>query len=149
MKAELHYGEANCPLMVPDNFPKDDELHFEIEMLDFFKVKARKSFYLYLDFDMISNSSPYMMTYVKIPWHILNCINMGKVFARKFEGFFLVEIKQLYLYLILHLTLVDCEDLECPGTMRKLSALFSSFLIASENHLVFNLFLKICSASSN
>ncbi|RVW58790.1 Peptidyl-prolyl cis-trans isomerase PASTICCINO1 [Vitis vinifera] len=38
MKAELHYGEANCPLMVPDNFPKDDELHFEIEMLDFFKV---------------------------------------------------------------------------------------------------------------
>ncbi|CBI30463.3 hypothetical protein VitviT2T_012361 [Vitis vinifera] len=40
MKAELHYGEANCPLMVPDNFPKDDELHFEIEMLDFFKVKV-------------------------------------------------------------------------------------------------------------
>lgn len=40
MKAELHYGEADCPLIVPDNFPKDDELHFEIEMLDFFKVKV-------------------------------------------------------------------------------------------------------------
>ncbi|XP_034693659.1 peptidyl-prolyl cis-trans isomerase PASTICCINO1 [Vitis riparia] len=40
MKAALHYGEADCPLIVPDNFPKDDELHFEIEMLDFFKVKV-------------------------------------------------------------------------------------------------------------
>lgn len=40
MKAELHYGEADCPLVVPDNFPKDDELHFEVEMLDFFKVKV-------------------------------------------------------------------------------------------------------------
>ena len=65
MKPELHYGEADCPLAFPDSFPKEDELHFEIEMLDFFKVKARKSFNLYLDFNMISNSSCYMMAYVR------------------------------------------------------------------------------------
>lgn len=41
MKPELHYGESDCPVTVPDNFPKDDELHFQIELLDFCKVKAR------------------------------------------------------------------------------------------------------------
>lgn len=40
MKPELHYGEADCPVSVPNAFPKDDELHFEIEMIDFFKVKV-------------------------------------------------------------------------------------------------------------
>ncbi|KAG9453218.1 hypothetical protein H6P81_006122 [Aristolochia fimbriata] len=40
MKPELHYGEEDCPVAVPDSFPKDDELHFEIEMIDFFKVKV-------------------------------------------------------------------------------------------------------------
>lgn len=40
MKPQLHYGEADCPVSVPDGFPKDDELHFEIEMIDFFKVKV-------------------------------------------------------------------------------------------------------------
>ncbi|GFY82263.1 FKBP-type peptidyl-prolyl cis-trans isomerase family protein [Actinidia rufa] len=41
MKPELHYGEEDCPLSVSDSFPKDVELHFEIEMIDFAKVKAR------------------------------------------------------------------------------------------------------------
>ncbi|KAJ0979581.1 hypothetical protein J5N97_015055 [Dioscorea zingiberensis] len=40
IKPELHYAEDDCPLKAPDNFPKDDELHFEIELLDFFKVKV-------------------------------------------------------------------------------------------------------------
>ncbi|XP_057983510.1 peptidyl-prolyl cis-trans isomerase PASTICCINO1 isoform X2 [Malania oleifera] len=40
MKSELHYGEADCPVMASDSFPKDDELHFEIEMIDFHKVKV-------------------------------------------------------------------------------------------------------------
>ncbi|KAL8158894.1 hypothetical protein V2J09_000431 [Rumex salicifolius] len=31
MKPGIHYGEENCPVPVPDTFPKDDELHFEIE----------------------------------------------------------------------------------------------------------------------
>ncbi|KAK4480988.1 hypothetical protein RD792_011856 [Penstemon davidsonii] len=41
VKPELHYGEDECPLSVADGFPKDDELHFEIELIDFSKVKAR------------------------------------------------------------------------------------------------------------
>ncbi|KAG1337803.1 peptidyl-prolyl cis-trans isomerase PASTICCINO1 [Cocos nucifera] len=40
MKPELHYAEDDCPVPAPEAFPKDDELHFEIEMLDFFKVKV-------------------------------------------------------------------------------------------------------------
>ncbi|XP_068636118.1 peptidyl-prolyl cis-trans isomerase PASTICCINO1 [Aristolochia californica] len=40
MKPELHYGEEDCPVSAPESFPKDDELHFEIEMIDFFKVKV-------------------------------------------------------------------------------------------------------------
>ncbi|PKA52691.1 Peptidyl-prolyl cis-trans isomerase PASTICCINO1 [Apostasia shenzhenica] len=39
IKPELHYAEPDCPVTTPENFPKDDELHFEIEMLDFFKAK--------------------------------------------------------------------------------------------------------------
>ncbi|KAI3474788.1 hypothetical protein Pfo_030047, partial [Paulownia fortunei] len=31
VKPELHYGEEDCPVSVADGFPKDDELHFEIE----------------------------------------------------------------------------------------------------------------------
>lgn len=42
MKSEMHYGEDDCPVAVPDSFPKDEELHFEIEMIDFAKAKARK-----------------------------------------------------------------------------------------------------------
>ncbi|KAL8039289.1 hypothetical protein ABFX02_10G025700 [Erythranthe guttata] len=40
MKPELHYGEEDCPVSVADGFPKDDELHFEIELIDFSKVKV-------------------------------------------------------------------------------------------------------------
>ncbi|KAJ7961336.1 Peptidylprolyl isomerase [Quillaja saponaria] len=40
MKPQLHYGEDDCPLSTPDDFPKEDELHFEIEMIDFSKAKV-------------------------------------------------------------------------------------------------------------
>ncbi|KAJ1411238.1 Tetratricopeptide-like helical domain superfamily [Sesbania bispinosa] len=40
MKPQLHYGEDDCPISAPDGFPKDDELHFEIEMMEFFKAKV-------------------------------------------------------------------------------------------------------------
>lgn len=43
MKPQLHYDEDDCPVSVPSGFPKDDELHFEIEMIDFFKAKASMS----------------------------------------------------------------------------------------------------------
>ncbi|KAK9290976.1 hypothetical protein L1049_009158 [Liquidambar formosana] len=33
MKPQLHYGEADCPVSVSNTFPKDDELHFEVEMV--------------------------------------------------------------------------------------------------------------------
>uniref|UniRef100_A0A0D9VUC3 peptidylprolyl isomerase n=1 Tax=Leersia perrieri TaxID=77586 RepID=A0A0D9VUC3_9ORYZ len=39
MKPQIHYAEDDCPVTAPDGFPKDDELQFEIEMLDFFKAK--------------------------------------------------------------------------------------------------------------
>lgn len=41
MKPQLHYGEDDCPVSAPDGFPKDDELHFEIELIEFFKAKVR------------------------------------------------------------------------------------------------------------
>lgn len=44
MKPQMHYGETDCPVSVSESFPKDDELHFEIEMIDFFKAKARVYF---------------------------------------------------------------------------------------------------------
>ncbi|XP_074590220.1 peptidyl-prolyl cis-trans isomerase PASTICCINO1-like [Curcuma longa] len=40
MKPEIHYAEEDCPLTVSETFPKNDELHFEIEMIDFHKVKV-------------------------------------------------------------------------------------------------------------
>lgn len=40
MKPEMHYGEDDCPVPVTDSFPKDAELHFEIELIDFHKVKV-------------------------------------------------------------------------------------------------------------
>ncbi|KAL5709364.1 peptidylprolyl isomerase [Ranunculus cassubicifolius] len=40
MKPELHYDEVDCPLEVSESFPKHDELHFEVELLDFSKVKV-------------------------------------------------------------------------------------------------------------
>ncbi|KAL3037883.1 hypothetical protein AAZX31_01G096600 [Glycine max] len=40
MKPQLHYGEDDCPVSAPDGFPKDDDLHFEIELIEFFKAKV-------------------------------------------------------------------------------------------------------------
>ncbi|MED6220368.1 G1/S-specific cyclin pas1 [Stylosanthes scabra] len=40
MKPQMHYGEDDCPISAPDNFPKEDELHFEIELIEFFKAKV-------------------------------------------------------------------------------------------------------------
>ncbi|RZC84240.1 hypothetical protein C5167_047027 [Papaver somniferum] len=40
MKPEMHYGEVDCPVTTSETFPKHDELHFEIELLDFSKVKV-------------------------------------------------------------------------------------------------------------
>ncbi|GKV10082.1 hypothetical protein SLEP1_g21500 [Rubroshorea leprosula] len=40
MKTQMHYGEEDCPVRVPSSVPKDDELHFEIELIDFSKVKV-------------------------------------------------------------------------------------------------------------
>jgi hypothetical protein len=40
MQPKIHYAEVDCPVAAPDGFPKDDELQFEIEMLDFFKAKV-------------------------------------------------------------------------------------------------------------
>ncbi|CAN4126870.1 unnamed protein product [Withania somnifera] len=40
MKPEMHYGEKDCPVAAPDNFPMDSELHFEIELIEFSKVKV-------------------------------------------------------------------------------------------------------------
>ncbi|KAK1563594.1 hypothetical protein Q3G72_029727 [Acer saccharum] len=40
MKSEMHYGEDGCPVTAPNNFPKEEELHFEIEMIDFSKAKV-------------------------------------------------------------------------------------------------------------
>ena len=40
MKPEVHYGEPDCPVTPPEDFPKEDELHFEIELLDFFKARV-------------------------------------------------------------------------------------------------------------
>lgn len=39
MKPQMHYGEDDCPVAAPSTFPKDEELHFEIEMIDFAKAK--------------------------------------------------------------------------------------------------------------
>lgn len=40
MKPEIHYSEVDCPVTAPESFPINDELQFEIEMLDFSKVKV-------------------------------------------------------------------------------------------------------------
>ncbi|KAL4590057.1 hypothetical protein LXL04_002976 [Taraxacum kok-saghyz] len=39
MKPELHYGEDDCPVSASDSFPKDAKLNFEIDLIDFSKVK--------------------------------------------------------------------------------------------------------------
>jgi hypothetical protein len=44
MKPEIHYAEEDCPVAAPDGFPKDDELNFEIDLLDFSKAKVSEIF---------------------------------------------------------------------------------------------------------
>ncbi|KAA3455050.1 peptidyl-prolyl cis-trans isomerase PASTICCINO1 [Gossypium australe] len=41
MMPQMHYGEEDCPVPAPSSFPKEDDLHFEIELIDFSKAKAR------------------------------------------------------------------------------------------------------------
>ncbi|MFS8026085.1 putative peptidylprolyl isomerase [Helianthus anomalus] len=41
MKPELHYGDDDCPVSISDSFSKDDQLNFEIELIEFSKIKAR------------------------------------------------------------------------------------------------------------
>ena len=41
MKPGMHYGEPDCPVPIEDDFPKDVDLHFEVELIDFGKAKAR------------------------------------------------------------------------------------------------------------
>ncbi|KAM0953466.1 putative peptidylprolyl isomerase [Dioscorea sansibarensis] len=40
MLEELHYVKDDSPRQAPEDFSKDDELHFETEMLDFYKAKV-------------------------------------------------------------------------------------------------------------
>lgn len=40
VKPELHYADKDCPVVVPEEFPKNEELVFEIELIDFFPVKV-------------------------------------------------------------------------------------------------------------
>ncbi|XP_021741091.1 peptidyl-prolyl cis-trans isomerase PASTICCINO1-like [Chenopodium quinoa] len=39
MKSGMHYGEPDCPVPVSEGFPKDVDLNFEIELVDFGKAK--------------------------------------------------------------------------------------------------------------
>ncbi|MFS7907607.1 putative peptidylprolyl isomerase [Helianthus anomalus] len=41
MKPELHFGDDDCPVSISDSFSKDDQLNFEIELIEFSKIKAR------------------------------------------------------------------------------------------------------------
>ncbi|OMO59217.1 Peptidyl-prolyl cis-trans isomerase, FKBP-type [Corchorus olitorius] len=41
MKPQMHHAEEDSPVSVPTDLPKDDELHFGIELIDFSKAKAR------------------------------------------------------------------------------------------------------------
>lgn len=50
VKPELHYGEEDCPASASDNFPKDVDLHFEVELIDFSKAKVISE-----DFGVIKN----------------------------------------------------------------------------------------------
>lgn len=47
MKPELHYGEDDCPVSVSDSFPKDAELNFEIELIDFSNIKASATIFFF------------------------------------------------------------------------------------------------------
>jgi len=40
IRPDLHYADPECPVTVAENFPKGEDLFFEIELLDFHKVKV-------------------------------------------------------------------------------------------------------------
>ncbi|TYJ19168.1 hypothetical protein E1A91_A09G173700v1 [Gossypium mustelinum] len=40
MMPQMHYGEEDCPVPAPSSFPKEYDLHFEIELIDFSKAKV-------------------------------------------------------------------------------------------------------------
>jgi len=40
VQPELHYGDPECPISVPENFPVSDELLFEVELFDFCNAKV-------------------------------------------------------------------------------------------------------------
>jgi FKBP-type peptidyl-prolyl cis-trans isomerase len=42
IRPDLHYADPECPVTVAENFPKGEDLFFEIELLDFQKVKVLK-----------------------------------------------------------------------------------------------------------
>ena len=50
MEPKIHYSEDDCPVTAPDSFPKDVDLQFEIEMLDFFKAKVSL---MWLEYEML------------------------------------------------------------------------------------------------
>ncbi|KAG0618714.1 hypothetical protein M758_4G087100 [Ceratodon purpureus] len=39
VQPELHYGDPECPVSVPENFPVSEELLFEVELFNFCKAK--------------------------------------------------------------------------------------------------------------
>lgn len=40
VRSEFHYGDTEFQEMVPDSYPKNEELMFEVELIDFFTVKV-------------------------------------------------------------------------------------------------------------
>ncbi|KAL3678473.1 hypothetical protein R1sor_021429 [Riccia sorocarpa] len=40
VKEKLHFGDPDCPIPAPENFPTTGVLQFDIDMIDFFKVQA-------------------------------------------------------------------------------------------------------------
>lgn len=44
---ELHYGDPDCKIPVRDDYPKDQLLFFEIELVDFMTVRVSSSGWLH------------------------------------------------------------------------------------------------------
>jgi hypothetical protein len=40
IQPELHYGDPDCPVTVRDDFPKTEELLFEVELFNFGAAKV-------------------------------------------------------------------------------------------------------------
>lgn len=43
IQPELHYGDPECPVRVRDDFPKTEELLFEVELFNFGAAKVHHS----------------------------------------------------------------------------------------------------------